>query len=105
MNAQKKDEKFRNGYKNPKRLAAIHNYPCVVCFAKGLKQTTRTIAHHKIGMGLGKKASDELTMILCEKHHTGSDGIHSIPLHRWEDMFFTQDECIELTNKMLENET
>ena len=105
MNCLKPDPKYRNGYKDPKRLKAIHNLPCVVCFSNNVKQSARTIAHHKIGMGLGKKASDLLTMALCENCHTkGANAIHAIPLNQWEKMFFTQDECIELTNKMLSYE-
>jgi hypothetical protein len=72
----KPDPKFRNGYKDPKRMAAIHDLYCVVCFAKGLKQTTKTIAHHSIGGGF--KVS------LCELHHNkGENGeaIHETPLH------------------------
>lgn len=104
MNLLKPPKELRNGYKDPKRMADIHNLPCVVCFAKGIPQTTKTIAHHKIGMGLGKKASDLLTAALCENHHTGVDGVHTLPLHRWEDIYYTQDECIELTNRMLKYE-
>lgn len=105
MNLLKPDPKFRNGYKDPKRISAIHNLPCVACTAKNLQQQTRTVVHHKIGMGLGKKASDLFTMALCEDHHNKSwQGIHNMPLHIWEDLFFTQDEGIEMTNKLLRNE-
>lgn len=99
----KSSPEMRNGFKDPKRLAAIHDLPCVICLAKGLKQTTRTIAHHKIGMGLGKKASDVLTCAICENHHNKSEkGIHIMPLHEFEEEFFTQDELIALTDKLLE---
>jgi hypothetical protein len=92
---------FRNGYKNKKRLSILHDFPCVNCTAKGARQTTRTIAHHKIGMGLGKKASDLLTAAICDECHTGTKGIHNIPLWRWEDENHPQDELIEMTNKLL----
>ena len=101
INLLKPEPELRNGFKDKKRLAAIHKLPCVNCVAKGRKQKTRTIAHHKIGMGLGKKASDLLTAAICEDCHTGQSGIHSIPLHRWEDLNFTQDELIKMTNKLL----
>lgn len=94
---------LRSGYRDKKRLALIHFLPCQVCKEFGLKQSSRTIAHHKIGMGIGKKASDRLTMAICEKHHnTSSDGIHNMPLKDWEKKFMSQDLAIELTNKMLE---
>jgi hypothetical protein len=103
----KPDPKFRNGYKDPKRMAAIHDLYCVVCFAKGLKQTTKTIAHHSIGGGLGLKVSDLKTCAICEFHHNkggNGDAIHNTPLWEWEEKFFTQNELILMTNRMLENE-
>ncbi len=93
---------LRRGYKDKKRLALIHFLPCQVCEKLDLKQKSRTIAHHKIGMGLGKKASDLLTTALCENHHNkSSEGIHNMPLDRWENKFFTQDQLIEFTNESL----
>ena len=100
----KPDPQFRNGYKDKKRLADIHQLPCARCYTKGYKQISRTIAHHKIGMGLGRKASDLLTMALCNYCHTGLNGIHAVPLHKWEEYEgLTQDDLILVTNKMLEN--
>ena len=95
---------LRNGYKDPKRMAAIHNLPCSLCFLKGWKQTSKTISHHKIGLGLGKKASDLLTMSLCDNCHTkGQNAIHHIGRVAWEEKFnVTEDDLIEITNKMLE---
>jgi hypothetical protein len=96
----------RNGFKDKERLANIHSLPCVVCFTKGLEQKTKTIAHHSIGGGLGLKVSDRKTCALCDWHHTrGGKGeaIHETPLHEWESKFWTQEELIELTNKMLES--
>lgn len=95
---------LRNGFKDPKRLADIHDLPCVVCSEFGLKQKTKTIAHHRIGKGLGKKASDLLTIALCESHHnTSPDGIHNMPLHAWEEKFLSQDQGIRLTDLFIEN--
>lgn len=94
---------LRNGFKDKKRLAAIHQIACVLCQAKGREQTTRTIAHHKIGLGLGKKASDRLTMGICEDDHTiGSGAIHNSVLRKWEEENFTQDQLIEMTDRALE---
>lgn len=99
----KPDPDLRNGYKDKKRLADIHKLPCSLCYLKGWKQTSKTIAHHKIGMGLGKKASDKLSMSLCSDHHnTSKEGIHNMPLREWEEKYFTQDDLILITNKMLE---
>lgn len=97
---------LRNGYKHPARLAAIHEIPCVVCEKLGVKQRTKTIAHHIIGNGIGKKASDLLTIALCDAHHdSGGSGvaIHKTPLWQWEEMFGTQKELLDKTNQLLES--
>ena len=102
-NLQKKPEKYRNGYKNKQRLSDIHQIPCSLCYKLGRQQTTRTTAHHKIGLGLGLKASDEICMSLCDLHHQkGQDAIHHIGRARFEKKFCSQDELIEITNKLLE---
>jgi hypothetical protein len=100
----KPPKELRNGFKDPKRLAAIHNLPCSLCFFLRTEQTSKTIAHHQIGLGLGKKASDRLAMSLCEFHHTkGQDAIHHIGRVAWEEKFdITEGDLILLTNKMLE---
>lgn len=100
----KPDPELRNGFKDKKRLADIHKLPCSLCYLKGFKQTSRTVAHHKIGMGLGKKASDRLAYSLCDLHHTrGEDAIHHIGKVAFEEKFCKEDDLIEITNKMLEN--
>lgn len=51
---------------------------------------------------MGKKASDLLSMGICEAHHNkGKDGIHNMPLWEWEEKFFKQKELIEMTNNAL----
>jgi hypothetical protein len=105
VNLLKPDFRLRRGYKDKKRLAAIHNLPCSLCFLKGWKQTSKTIAHHQMGGGLGKKVSDLLTMSLCENDHTrGEFAIHHIGRVAWEEKFNVKEtDLIEITNKMLEN--
>ena len=94
----------RNGYKDKERLAAIHQLPCVACAWIGQEQTTRTEAHHLIGYGLGKKASDLKTIPLCSKHHARGnmgEAIHETPLNQWESVFGSQEELLEITNELL----
>jgi hypothetical protein len=101
---------FRNGYKDPKRLAKIHDLKCCACEKLGIDQQHPTEAHHLIGFGIGKKASDLFTIPLCSKHHARGnkgDAIHETPLKQWERKFGTQQELLEkvnleLINKMLE---
>lgn len=99
----KKAEHLRNGYKDPERMEAIHDLPCVLCFTKNWAQKSPTVAHHKIGCGMGLKSSDRLSMALCDDHHNNynPESIHVMPLKRWEKKYFSQDELIFLTDKML----
>ena len=106
---------LRNGFKDPKRMDAIHQIGCSACKRAGVSQEYPTEAHHKIGMGLGLKASDRLTASLCDLHHNArfikfddrdkinSWAIHKTILEDWESKWGTQDQLIELTNEMLEH--
>jgi hypothetical protein len=104
MNNLKQDPKYRNGYKDKARLAAIHNLPCSLSYLKGWKQTTITEAHHLHGGGMGKKSSDLLTMSLAREHHTsGKNAFHKIGRVAFEELHnCTQEDLIEITNKLLE---
>jgi len=104
MNYLKPDKTLRNGFKDPKRLAAIHNLPCSLSYLKGWKQSTPTEAHHKHGGGMGRKASDLLTMSLSREYHTsGPYAFHHIGREAFEKKFdVSQDDLIEITNKLLE---
>jgi len=96
----------RNGYKDPKRLAAIHKLECLACKKIRVIQIHATEAHHLIGYGIGKKASDIFSIPLCSLHHArGNRGqaVHETPLKEWESVYGSQEELLELTNKMLEN--
>lgn len=105
MSLLKPSLEYRNGYKNKERLRKIHDLPCSLCFFLGHQQTSKTIAHHKIGGGLGKKVSDLFTMSLCDYHHTkGPDAIHHIGKVAFEEKFgIDQEGLIEITNKMLDH--
>jgi hypothetical protein len=104
-NFLKPSPELRNGFKDKERLAKIHNLPCSLCYLKGWEQKTPTTAHHLHGGGMGKKASDRLTMSLCDNCHQKSPfAFHKIGRIAWEEKFDTcQEDLIELTNKMLEN--
>ena len=104
MNLQKPSIQLRNGYKDKQRMSDIHLIPCVLCFYLGIDQATPTTAHHKVGMGIGKKASDLLSMALCSEHHQkGPYAIHHIGVPAFEEKFdIDQDSLILLTDRMLE---
>lgn len=104
MNLLKPDPIYRNGYKDPKRMKAIHNIPCSLCILINEKQTTPTTAHHKHGYGAGRKTSDMLAISLCDSHHqNGSKAFHKLNRKKWEEEFnTTQEDLLEITNKLLE---
>ena len=101
---QKVPKVLRNGYKDKQRLSDIHQLPCSLCLYLQETQTSRTAAHHKIGMGIGKKASDRFTMSLCDNHHQrGPHAINHIGVPAFERKFnITQEDLILLTDRMLE---
>lgn len=106
MNYLKPSKEFRNGYKDPKHLARVRNLPCSLCYFLEQKQTSRTTVHHKHGGGMGRKASDLLVMALCDNcHQKGEFAFHHIGRVTWEEKFgITQDDLIEITNRMLSYE-
>lgn len=101
----KPPKEFRNGYKDPKRINDLHNIKCSLCYKLGRTQTTRTTAHHKHGEGLGLKTSDLLAISLCDEHHQNGDkAFHHLGRRAWEKEFnTTQEELLEITNELLEN--
>jgi len=99
----KPEKEFRAGFKDPARMKAIHDLPCSLCYLKGWQQKSPTTAHHLHGGGMGKKASDLLTMSLCDDcHQKGEFAFHKIGRVAWEEKFdVDQNMLIEITNKML----
>lgn len=96
-------EQFRNGFKCKKRLGAVAQLNCIVCSEFGLKRKTRVEVHHFIGCGIGKKASDWLTIPLCNSHHTSGkygEAIHN-GQEAFEKKYGSQLELLKLTNQKL----
>ena len=77
---------------------------CVVCrLFHGV--VTPACIHHLTGIqyrSTGKKAKDEHTIPLCYNHHQGAQGIHTIGMSAWENMFGTQTELLNYANDLLE---
>ena len=87
---------LRNGYKDKKHLGKVALMKCVACAKEKAGRNTRLEIHHKTGCGIGKKASDLLTIPLCNFHH--QSGGRGLALHRgidlWEEKFGTQQDLI-----------
>jgi hypothetical protein len=107
INLLKPDPEYRNGYKDPQRMQDIHDLPCSLCLYLKEPQKSPTQAHHRIGLGLGKKASDRFSMALCSDHHQhGPYAIHHIGTKAFEEKFnISQDDLILLTDRMLDHIT
>lgn len=74
-----------NAQEHMGRVAALG---CCVC-----RQPAQV--HHVRGgsvgiVGAARKSSDWMTIPLCEKHHTGVEGIHAIGVQTWERRFGSQ---------------
>lgn len=87
---------LRNGYKDKKHLGRVALINCVACRKEKAGRITRLEIHHKTGCGMGKKASDLLTIPLCNFHH--QSGGRGFALHRgidlWEEKFGKQEDLI-----------
>lgn len=89
---------------NPEHLAKVRGLPCIVCEDLGLRQGSRTSAHHiKDGYGT-MKAPDLETIPLCEgMHHNGGQLGMAVHAGRdtWEENFGSQREMLARTLERL----
>lgn len=100
MSLQKLPPELRNGYKDRIHLGKVATLGCWICAKQKPyeqpKNKGRLEIHHKTGCGVGKKASDLLTIGLCRAHHqTGGRGIalHA-GIQLFEGEFGTQQDLI-----------
>lgn len=57
---------------NPEYLNAVRQMPCWICFEFGMRQQSRTEAHHVFHDRFSqRKSPDEMAIPLCTDHHTG----------------------------------
>ena len=58
-------------------MGRVKSLPCSLCSLLGQPQSGVTEAHHiRTGHGMGDRASDFLTVALCEDCHRGTNGFH-----------------------------
>lgn len=103
MNLLKRPVELRNGYKDRKHLGKVAMMKCVACRKDKPPRITRLEVHHKTGEGAGKKASDLLTLPLCNWHHqkgTDGKGLHK-DVNGWEDFFGKQEILILRIHEIL----
>lgn len=76
--------KASKGLVDDKYKAWIAQFPCVVCSAKGRKQTTRTTVAHVGPRGFSQKCSDHQTLPICVEHHQeGPEAHHKLGKNFW----------------------
>ena len=60
-------------------MGRVARLPCVVCKETlGLETFGVQVHHIRDGQGMGERASNWLTVPLCQYHHTGSGGVHGL---------------------------
>lgn len=85
------------------RFNALASLGCVVCRIHNGSFVEACI-HHLTGIkyrATGKKASDEHTIGLCHDHHQGAQGIHTLGMRSWEQMFGTQEYLLDYSDRLL----
>jgi hypothetical protein len=61
-----------------RHMARVARVPCVLCSHLGLGESPSLVHHLKYGSGAGDRASDVLTIALCQEHHVGKSGVHTL---------------------------
>lgn len=92
MNKPPMGQKKPKEGKDPARLEAVGNMPCVICREHYERQQSITQVHHCIHGRYGtKRAPDSMTIPLCEGHHQGLLDTSKVALHRqpdlWRDLY------------------
>jgi hypothetical protein len=84
---------------------------CMLKDWSGIACEGRTTIHHAGGgsmlargvlKGKGSKNSDWLTLPLCERHHQGQDGVHTIGVRTWELLYGAQADWLDLLAEELQ---
>jgi hypothetical protein len=81
--------------KDPARLAAVAQLPCIICGARPVE------VHHCISGRYGqRKAPDSMTIPLCVECHRGPHGIHASK-RAWEALHGPDTGLLDRVNAML----
>lgn len=75
------------------RWQHIVSLGCVIC--------GRPAMLHHCGTGMGGRKDHSRVLGLCFLHHQGRAGIHTIGRKVWRDIFGTEEQLMELTEKKL----
>ena len=61
-----------------RHMGRVAEVPCVLCAHLGIGDSPALVHHMKLGTGASDRASDFLTIALCQEHHIGANGVHTL---------------------------
>lgn len=81
------------------RFELLAEMGCMICGAQAQIHHCKGL---EFGTGIALKAQDDKTFPLCEHHHTGREGFHTIGKKTWERLFGSQRSFLNTANLLLE---
>ena len=87
-------------------LETVAGIGCIVCHRMGNSGVPAEVHHIRAGQGVGQRASDYLTIPLCQEHHrTGGQGvaIHA-GQRQWESLYGSELDLLAETISRLRDE-
>jgi hypothetical protein len=79
-------------------LEGLRQTPCMACGCIGVQLHHAgggSMRYRGVHKAAAAKVSDWLQIPLCEKHHTGEEGIHRIGTSTWEEKFGGQAAMLD----------
>lgn len=75
---------------------------CILCLYLGHGYTPAQVHHIREGQGMSQRASDFLTVGLCQEHHTGDTGLHGLGTREFERRYrLSELDLLAMTVEML----
>jgi len=69
-------------------MTRVAELPCLICEQMGLKQQGRTHVHHCFDTA---HRSDTLVAPLCDDHHNGGNGFHTLGAREFQRRYKTDE--------------
>lgn len=77
-------------------MAAVAALGCLIC------QQPAQVHHIRDGAGMGQRSGHDETVPLCERHHTGAEGFHTLGPQTFAGRFgMTEREMLAETKRRL----
>lgn len=69
-------------------MGRVAQLPCLICEQMGVTQQGRTVVHHCFD---NAHRSDTLTVPLCQDHHQGANGFHTLGAREFQRRYRTDE--------------